>query len=147
LVSELCRKLSNGSWSLDETLRIVKARENKYWYSTFQNFYDALKEAASFLAFVKTQLPEKIESFTEGIENYVSEWYKADQYYRKFIQLFRKTNQNRVLKPLAQKIEKVYSNHWLLSLNNEWQAVVNRIGWRNGILRTAMPSAGFSTPM
>ncbi len=127
IISGLCSKLSNGSWSLDETLHIVKNRENKYWYSEYNVFYAALKEAASLLAFVKTSLPEKIESFSEGVSNYAKEWYKADQYYRKFIQHYRKTSQNRVLEPLAQKIEKVYSNHWLLPLNNEWQKVVNEL--------------------
>ena len=127
IISELSRKLSNGSWSLDETLQIVKVRENKYWFSEFQNFYAALKEAASLLAFINATLPDKIESFSEGVIAYADELYKADQYYRRFIQYYRKINQNRVLEPLAQKIEKVYSNNWLLPLNNEWQHVVNKL--------------------
>src|SRR5690554_6272813 len=127
IISELSRKLSNGSWSLDETLQVVKARENKYWFNEFSSFYVALKEAASLLAFINASLPDKIESFSEGVIAYTDELYKADQFYRRFIQYYRKVNQNRVLEPLAQKIEKVYSNNWLLPLNNEWQKVVNKL--------------------
>lgn len=127
IISELCNKLSNGSWSLNETFNIVKKRENKYWYFEYRVFYAALKEAASLLAFVKTKLPKKMESFSEGIADYAKEWYKADQHYRKFIQRYRETSQNRVMEALAHKIEKVYSNNWLLSLNNEWQNVINQL--------------------
>ena len=46
--------------------------------------------------------------------------------YRKFIWSYRETNQNRVLNDLYRKIEKVYSNDWLLTINNQWQETIDR---------------------
>mgnify|MGYP000170968665 FL=1 len=45
--------------------------------------------------------------------------------YRKFVWNYRQTNQNRILSELSAKIEKIYSNDSLLTVNNNWQGVID----------------------
>ncbi|MBK7751611.1 MAG: PglZ domain-containing protein [Flavobacteriales bacterium] len=67
----------------------------------------------------------RIPSFQQGITTYTDVGFAVDQHYRKFVLYYRKTNQNAVLSALAEKVEKVYSNDWLLAHNNAWQQVVD----------------------
>ena len=65
-----------------------------------------------------------------GVGDYSKTLFKVDQLYRKFIWSYRETNQNRVLNQLYLKIEKVYSNDWLLTINNQWQTTIDKTnGW------------------
>lgn len=125
VITDLIRLLENDAITLEEVTQTVKKRENKYWYNEHQTFYAAVKNAAALLSFVGMRLPDKFESFKEGVLAYTEELYKADYYYRKFIYEYRKAKQNRVLEPLAKKIEKNYSNEWLMPLNNQWQQVID----------------------
>lgn len=65
--------------------------------------------------------------FNEGVEHYASALYEIDQAYRRSIYFCRRSNQNRILQQLEEKIEKVYANDWLLSFNNNWQKVINEL--------------------
>ena len=127
VITELIRQLENDTIAQEEVVQIVKKRENKYWFHEHQTFYAAIKNAAALISFVNSQLPGEFKDFKEGVLSYVENLYKADFYYRKFIFEYRKTKQNRVLEPLAKKIEKEYSNEWLMPLNNQWQSVIDKL--------------------
>lgn len=127
VITELIRQLENDTIAQEEVVQMVKKRENKYWFNEHQTFYSAVKNAAALLSFVNSQLPDKFEDFKEGVLSYAENLYKVDFYYRKFIFEYRKTKQNRVLEPLAKKIEKKYSNEWLMPLNNQWQLAIDNI--------------------
>jgi len=108
-------------------LQLVKTRENKFWFSYSEKFYQSIEQAALMIQLVRKHASTKYSSFNEGIENYKSELYEIDLAYRKFIYFFRQSNQNRILARLSEKIEKVYSNDWLLNYNNNWQKVINEL--------------------
>ena len=69
----------------------------------------------------------KYKSLSVGADDYASNIYRVDQLYRKYIRYFRKANQNRILADLTEKIEKVYTNEWLLNYSNHWQSVIDEI--------------------
>ena len=60
-------------------------------------------------------------------EDNIHKVFEVDQAYRKFIWSYRQAKQNKILSDLMEKIEKVYSNDWLLKYNNNWQKVVDEL--------------------
>ena len=132
IIHELINLIANEEISYDKLIQHVKTRENKYWYKQTENFYHAIEFGAEMIALVRKYANKKYSNFDEGVKDYSSNLYIIDQTYRKFIYYQRQTNQNRILAELAEKVEKVYSNDWLLHYNNNWQSVINDVdSWPN----------------
>jgi len=125
IIHDLVNQLSNDSISHDRVIQILKTRENKFWYSESQYLYNSIEHASETLSFIKSHSKTKYASFNEGIKNYSESLYKVDLAYRKFIFSFRKAKQNKILSALSIKVEKSYSNDWLLKYNNNWQNVID----------------------
>jgi len=125
IIHELANLISNESISVDKVYQYTKQRENKYWYPETENLYRALENGAELISLVRQHSHKKIVSVSEGVNSYTTALYQIDFSYRKFIYFLRLCNQNRILLPLADKIDKVYSNDWLLPFNDNWQKVVD----------------------
>nr|MQY77659.1 BREX-1 system phosphatase PglZ type A [Bacteroidota bacterium] len=128
IISELTKLVEDEIISNDRLDQIIKQRENKYWYLDFESFYACLKHGADLISLVRKNEKINIRSFEEGVKIYSEELFRIDHHYRKFIFHYRKTTQNKVLEPLAEKIDKVYSNDWLLAFNDKWQQVLDKAG-------------------
>ena len=111
--------------SSDRILQVIKKRENKFWYHEFEGLYQATFYGAELIAMVKKFGTKSYTSFEEGIKDYSENLYQVDQGYRKFIWYYRESKQNRILSDLFDRVEKVYSNDWLLEYNNNWQKVID----------------------
>ncbi|THV60835.1 BREX-1 system phosphatase PglZ type A [Flagellimonas alvinocaridis] len=124
ILHDLVQRLLNSEIS-DDTLQVfIKQRENKFWYSKFESYYQSI----SFASKLKNQiisLSVNFKSFEDGLRLYTTKLYRVDFLYRKFILNFRKTNQDNVLSELAKSIDKLYSNDWLLNQNDNWQKVID----------------------
>ena len=121
IVFDLVRLISDEAISYEKLVQVIKTRENKFWYSYSENFYQSIEQGALLIQLVRKFASKKYTSFNEGVENYASKLYEIDYAYRKFIYYYRQSNQNGILAHLSEKIEKVYSNDWLLNYNNNWQ--------------------------
>jgi uncharacterized protein (TIGR02687 family) len=64
-------------------------------------------------------------SLADGVQNYARSWFKIDQMYRKFIFHTRKSGLSSLLSALNTQVENLYSNSYLLKLNNNWQVFVD----------------------
>lgn len=113
--------------SSERVIQIVKQRENKFWFNEVEPLYESISYASDLLSQVRKFGNTKYTSFDAGITNYASELYTIDQVYRKFIWSYRRTKQNKIVSELARKIEKVYSNDWLLTYNNNWQHIIDNL--------------------
>lgn len=130
VISELTRGILDGSVDRQRLERDIKKRESTYWFDDYKAFYRALMIGFNLLEFIDDNEPLDIPDFDEGVKQYTSEWYKVDQYYRNFIEQYRVTNQNNVLNPLYNAINKAYSNNWLLNFSNSWQQTLDKTdGW------------------
>jgi uncharacterized protein (TIGR02687 family) len=58
---------------------------------------------------------------------YTNKLHEIDFCYRKFIYYYRQTTQNKVLGLLSEKVERVYSNDWLLPFNDKWQKIIDNL--------------------
>ena len=68
----------------------------------------------------------EMTSMADGIQLYSRYWFRLDQYYRKFIYHVSMSGQASLMAELADKIENLYSNSYLLKLNDRWQAFVDK---------------------
>jgi uncharacterized protein (TIGR02687 family) len=130
LVSELSQE--KPSWKRIE--KTLKARETSYWSEhKYSNFYKAIFYGSELLQFIQDHQEIKFETFESGLDYYTTDGFKADQYYRLFIEHYRSAKQNNVLVDLFDTVHKAYSNSWLLRQADQWQAVIDQEkGWYTG---------------
>jgi len=132
IISELAQLICDEAISNDRLNQLIKQRENKYWYPDYEDFYACLVNGMQMITAVRKTDKAKVESFIEGIQSYVQNLYKIDNFYRKYIAHYRKAKQNKVLQPLTDQVEKVYCNDWLLNYGNKWQKVIDAADkWHN----------------
>lgn len=125
IIFDLVSLITNESISAEKVFIYTKQRENKFWYPEMASLYKALECAAEMITMVRQFASHKHANLQAGVKDYTESLYQIDSSYRKFIFYFRQSNQNRILSQLAEKVEKVYANDWLLTCNNQWQQVIN----------------------
>ncbi|MBB6610493.1 BREX-1 system phosphatase PglZ type A [Pontibacter sp. Tf4] len=125
IIHDLIHLVVSESIGNDKASQVIKHRENKYWYREFKDFYAATSHAMEMISLVRKYASVAFSSIEQGAKRYSQDLHLVDYNYRKFIWHYRNKGQNKVLEPLFEKVEKVYSNDWLLQLNNNWQSVVD----------------------
>lgn len=125
IISGLVKLICDETISNDKLNQLVKQRENKYWFLDYEDFYKCLGAGMQMINLIRKIEMTKVDSFSDGINSYVQHLYKIDFFYREYILHYRKAKQNKVLQPLTEKVEKVYSNDWLLNFGNKWQQVID----------------------
>ena len=127
IIHDLVNLVSEEAISNDKVVQAIKKRENKFWYSESEFFYKCLEYGTETIRLIRKHASSKYSNFHEGVEHYSSVLFEVDQAYRKFVWSYRKSKQNKILANLVDKIEKVYSNDWLLTYGNNWQTVVDNL--------------------
>ena len=125
IIHDLAKLVSEESISAEKVVQLIKKRENKFWYSESEFLYKCLEHGTETIELIRKLSDTNYTNFNDGIDSYSSSLFKVDQAYRKFIWSYRQAKQNKILSDLMEKIEKVYSNDWLLKYNNNWQKVVD----------------------
>ncbi len=125
IIYELKNQILADGINADKVNTYIKKRENKFWFEEHKDLFLCVQEAANLISLVKKLPSEKSAAFTDALRAYTSRYYEVDMVYRKFIWSYRQAKHNSVLSDLADKVEKVYSNDWLLSYNNNWQKKVD----------------------
>lgn len=113
------RTISEGELSL-----YCRSRRQSYWYSDFQHLYEAIDIAGQFFAALDA-IELTMSDHTSAVQNYVAHWYRLDQLYRQFIYRFKAAAQQTLLQSLSDKVENLYTNRYLLPMNNNWQEKVD----------------------
>lgn len=127
VIHDLVDLINLESISNDKVSQLIKQRENKFWYDDYSALYKSLAVASELIAMVRKYSASSYDTISEGVEHYASTLYEIDQLYRKFIWNYRRSNQNKILADLAKKVEKVYTNDWLLTFSNNWQSVIDQL--------------------
>jgi len=102
----------------------VRQRRQGHWYAQYADLYNAVEVAAAFIHALEGARLE-MTSLADGVQNYARSWFKLDQLYRKFIFHTRQSGQSSLLAELNTQVENLYSNSYLLKLNNNWQVFVD----------------------
>jgi uncharacterized protein (TIGR02687 family) len=124
IISDLVRHVTQKTISVGDCTRIIRQRKQGHWYRNFHHLYNSLDAASQFIhALDESEL--SINSMVQGIENYSGLWFRLDQMYRKFVYHVTCSVQTSLLEPLSNKIENLYTNSYLLKLNDNWQHIVD----------------------
>ncbi len=120
IIQSLISSMSNQSLGSTEALRIVRGRRRSHWYSKYKDLYEAIEFAAAFKQAL-SGADFGITDVNDGVRKYVSSWFRLDQLYRKFIFHMQKSEQPSLLADLFNEVENLYSNSFLLKVNDAWQ--------------------------
>jgi uncharacterized protein (TIGR02687 family) len=124
VISDLVRAVATRTVSSGDVTLWVRQRRPGRWYMTYRDLYKAIDYAAQFLhAMGEVQLT--MEDAADGVRRYARFWFKLDQLYRKFSVHVRLSGQASLLGDLAEHIENLYSNNFLLKMNDVWQGFVD----------------------
>lgn len=124
IIYDLVTGVTNRTVSGGDVSIWVHMRRPGYWHHDYQHLYEAVDFAAQFIdSLAEANL--SMESLTDGVQRYIHFWYKLDQLYRKFIYHVRAAGETSQLGALAEQIENLYSNNYLLKVNDCWQSFVD----------------------
>jgi len=124
IISELVKGIALRTISGGDVALWVRQRRQSHWYREFRHLYEAIDYAAQFIRTIDEANLE-MESLSDGIQRYCSFWFRIDQLYRKFTYHTRMCSQATLLSTLTDQIESLYSNKYLLKVNDRWQTHVD----------------------
>lgn len=126
ILSNLSRIVAERTMPANESTALIRQRRTSHWYNEFRHPYEALDVAVRFIAALE-ESSLTMESLADGIQRYTSSWFRLDQLYRKFVFHAGKSGQTSLLETLAEQIENLYSNSYLLRVNDTWQQFVDGV--------------------
>ncbi|MBN2373124.1 BREX-1 system phosphatase PglZ type A [bacterium] len=124
IINDLVRGVASRTVSSGDVMLWVRQRRQSHWYREFRNLYEAIDYAAMFIhALEEARL--SMDTLTDGVQKYSRFWFRLDQLYRKFIHYVRCSGQSSLMNDLTEQIENLYSNNYLLKVNDCWQSFLD----------------------
>lgn len=124
IISSMVRGIVDRTVTAGDVTLWVRQRRQSHWYSKYESLYESLELAAQFIEQLGTMSLD-MQSMSEAIDKYTHSWYKIDQLYRRFIHQVKQSGESSLLAGLSEQIENLYSNNYLLPVNDRWQAFVD----------------------
>ena len=124
VMSDLVRAIASKTISSGNVTLYIRQRRQGHWYKEFRDLYEAIDYAAQFI-FALDEASLSMESMTNGIQQYCQSWFRLDQLYRKFTFHVRQSAKPPLMEALTEQIENLYSNNYLLKVNDRWQTLVD----------------------
>ena len=126
IISDLVREVSLRTVSSGDVTLWIRQRRQGHWYQQYRHLYEAIDYAAQFIhALDKAELT--MDAMADGIHRYSRFWFRLDQFYRKFTYHVRVSGQASLMGDLTDQIENLYSNNYLLKVNERWQSFVDAV--------------------
>ncbi|MTW21817.1 BREX-1 system phosphatase PglZ type A [Allochromatium palmeri] len=120
IISDLVKAVAARTVSSGDVALWVRQRRQSHWYQEFRHLYEAVDFAAQFMnALGEAKLD--MEGLADGVQRYSRFWYQLDQLYRKFTYHVRLSGQASLMGALTDQIENLYTNNYLLKINDRWQ--------------------------
>ena len=126
ILHDLVQRVVNHTISAGDCANLIWRRRSSHWFSEFRHIYEAIYYGSQFMAQLGI-VDLSMDSLADGITKYENTWYQLDRHYRKFVYNLRASQQATLLSKLAQQIENIYSNSFLLKLNDNWQHVIDKM--------------------
>ncbi|MDE6578816.1 MAG: hypothetical protein K2J82_09085 [Muribaculaceae bacterium] len=129
---QLQAEVINETMNIDQVEEIVRKREHKVFAKEARHSLKALLESRKLTESIKRLMPGlQINTPEEGFQTYVKELYKIDRHYRDFIRASKESKGKRMIVPLLDKIQPLYTNSFLDELARKWQPIVDGMEkWR-----------------
>jgi uncharacterized protein (TIGR02687 family) len=123
-IIDLVQGVATRTLSAGDVAVWVRQRRQGHWFAQYADLYSAVEVAAAFIHTLEA-VQLDMSSLADGIQKYTRSWFKLDQLYRKFVFHARQSGQTSLLAALNTQVENLYSNNFLLKLNNNWQVFVD----------------------
>jgi len=124
ILSELVQDVARRTISAGACAQLLRQRRQSHWYPAYEHLYLAVDAAARFLEMLE-KVDLRVDSFTAGVEQYSRSWYQLDQRYRQAVFHAGQSGHPTLLAPLMEQVENRYENQFLLTVNDNWQQVVD----------------------
>jgi len=124
IISDLVRVMDSGTEPNGNVCLWARQRRQSHWYKDYKHLYEAIDFAAQFTQ-VLTEVKLSMTSLVDGIRLYSRQWYRLDHLYRKFTYHVRKAGQASLMGKLTEKIENLYSNSYLIKVNDRFQTFID----------------------
>ncbi|ESX24127.1 BREX-1 system phosphatase PglZ type A [Mesorhizobium sp. LSJC264A00] len=125
IIRNLVHEVSAQTVSFADVSSWIRQRRTSHWFENFHDIYEAILCAAEVQQTI-TQAITSVSSLTDGVQRYVKSWFRIDQLYRKFIHHMQQASQASLLGELSEQVENLYVNKYLLTVNDAWQANVDK---------------------
>ena len=133
ILNKLMQDIMNHTISADTVISVAEKRRTMAWHGLVENYYSVLYWAAKMMQFADKHaagfhLTEAYKIWNE----YCSEYYLMDTYYRQFYGAFNQClidsnpHLDDNLKNVASTIEKLYKNWYLSNLSQNWTSVAEK---------------------
>ena len=130
IIRSMVAELSDRTLKHSDVMRWCRERRGSHWYKGYLHVYEAIGHAAEFQQAL-ADVTLGMTSFAEGIQRYARVWYRIDQLYRKFIYHMQQSRQASLMADLNERVENLYSNSFLMKLNDAWQVQIDAADrWR-----------------
>lgn len=126
ILSELAQGAANRTISSDTCTRIIHQRQQTVWFNEYAHLYAAIEKGAQFLHQLEL-ITLSPQTAADALQQYSQTWFVVDQLYRQFIYHARQAGQKTLLQQLLDKVNRYYTNKFLLPLNDQWQELVNQM--------------------
>ena len=124
IISDLVRAVASRTVSSSDVTSLVRQRRQCHWHKEFRHLYEAVDFASQFMHALGEAILT-MDSLVDGVQRYSRHWFKLDQIYRKFTYHVRMSGQASLMGTLTDQMENLYSNNYLLKVNDRWQSVVD----------------------
>lgn len=127
IISDLVREVTSRTVSKGDVASWIRQRRQGHWYGEFSHLYEAVDNAEQFIhAMDEANLTmASMASMADGVQKYSDNWFRLDQLYRKFTYHVRMSGMASLMGPLSDQMENIYSNSYLLKVNDRWQSFVD----------------------
>lgn len=102
----------------------VRERRGSLWWPTYEDLYEAVRFASDLQRRV-ADVPIPAMTMRTGFDAYATGWFQIDQIYRKFVLHAGRTLHRDLVAGLAERVENLYSNSFLMPLNDAWQRAID----------------------
>jgi uncharacterized protein (TIGR02687 family) len=102
----------------------VRERRSGLWWGTYETLYEAVL-CASDLQRRLTDVPIAAMTMRTGFDAYTATWFQVDQLYRKFVLNAGRSVHRDLISDLSERVENIYSNSFLMPLNDAWQRAID----------------------
>lgn len=124
ILSDLVQEVTQRTIPAGECANLIWRRRTTHWFKEFSDIYEAVYFGSQFIAELdKADL--QMDALADGVRKYQKTWYRLDQLYRKFIYHFRASKQTTLLQKLNDQVENLYSNNYLLVVNDNLQRIID----------------------
>ena len=125
MLKRLCTLLEKNA-SETEILTAIQTRRRSFWFADHTDGYEALSHAVALRELIaNTEL--RVDTIDAGLKCYVAGWHRVDTAYRKFHLHLRSYGQVALMERIADLVEKLYINNFLLPLADQWSDCVRKM--------------------